>query len=218
MTDQPLVNWGSVKPGTTENVGGPRGYQGGEVNQRFAWNCPSCGESNENRALHEGCEHCHAGEGASKHVGVDPRPKRVLSTVRTSSTSTGTSSEVQSAFLAWMQQAGTDVGPLAAFKAGWDARGGGDVVDGDAPTTLPAVVSDPPALTQDDPAEAGAGGSPDPVEVWDPAFARSRTLLAALLFFQERMMSEGPEESVSGEWLTAEGLAEWIAERKGPYA
>lgn len=199
--------------GTSEHVGGPRQYRGREATAKYPWKCPACGGENITRALAEGCEHCHAGEGASRHVGVDPPPvKKPTSTVpvRTRTNSTVPSGEIQQAFLDWMQQAGTDVGPFAAFRAGWEAS-----------VTYPVTDLSNAARVDDGEPDLTVVSSEATVPVeepqWNPSGARARTLLAALTFFREQIVAQQPEESTTGEWLNAEGLAQWIAELKGPY-
>ena len=209
--------------GTSEHVGGPRQYRGSEASARYPWKCPACGGENLTRALAEGCEHCHAGEGASRHVGVDPPPKKrevpvpVVPTVRTSTDRTGTvSRELQRAFLAWMQQAGTDVGPLAAFSAGWEAGMTAPVMEErEVRDAVVLVDHGEPDSTYAIGEAASSSEAEEPQ--WNPSGARPRTLLAALTFFHEQIVTQQPEECSTGEWLNAEGLTQWIAELKGPY-
>lgn len=221
--------------GSRDNVGGPRGYKGAEVAARHPWKCPSCGEENVSRELGQGCEFCHAGEGSARHVGVDPivRPKpkgerALLSTGQSGQSGQAGPADLQQAFLNWMQQAGTEIGPFAAFRAGWLAaqeRGvpngdpstragalGGDLLGADRPAPGPAGGGDSPGAGADDGGTVPSDPAPDAGLTGTP---RSRTLLAALIFFRDQVLAQGPEEVVTGEWMPIVEVNRWIAELKG---
>jgi hypothetical protein len=234
--------------GSRDNVGGPRGYKGAEIAARAPWRCPSCGFENVSRELGQGCESCHAGEGAAKHVGIDPIVRPKAKPVRTLADPilrpTDVSGDLSQAFLAWMQKAGTEIGPLAAFTAGWesarmtspvtpkeqtddshnaDPLARGDMVGGDLPGAVhPGSMQEGDQADPGDSSGAGAAADLPPADPESPegfvGTAQERTLLAALIFFREQVMAQGPEEVVSGEWMTPEELDRWIAELKGPYA
>jgi hypothetical protein len=150
---------------------------------------------------------------------------------------------LQHQFLAWIQKAGTDVGPLAAFQAGWQARGMTIPVTPDMSFPIPKEQTDADPMVGTEMVGGDLlpvpdqGGSPqgaptapdDQERAEDPEVqgeagegfvgtAQDRTLLAALIFLREQVYSQQPEEETTGEWLKREELDRWIAELKGPYA
>lgn len=187
--------------GHTEHVGGPRHYTGSEAGARLPWNCPACGKENVGRLVGEGCEACGSGVEAAKHVGVPEFVRReqgeatpaVIAALREGVVHR----DVQTAFLAWLQRAGMNVGPLAAFEAGWHAARGGSV-DGPEEIPTPAADAEMP--------EAILTGS-----------AQGRTLIAALQYFADQVLAQHPEEIDSGEWLRPEEIPALIEEIRGRY-
>lgn len=234
----PETDWSALKPQST----GPRTYKGPEINAKSPWVCPSCGKDNTTRELSQGCEHCHAGEGAARFKGVDPIAKPKPKVVQTRAIPHLVSSASLD-FARWVRQIDTRTWSEehfdllgAAFEAGWQARGmtfpvtpkeqtdadhmdRTDVVGGDL-----LRVPDPGGSLQGSPAPSDdQAGAEDPeIQGADGegfiGTAQERTLLAALIFLREQVYSQQPEEVVSGEWLPTEQLDRWIAELKGPYA
>lgn len=223
MPEPEPINWAALnKPGSSEAIGGPRGYQGSEATAIHPWKCPACGEEQIGR-LGDGCTSCGSGKGA-RHVGVDPRPVKPVALPPQRAGATGMltlgplpaalSPRVDAAFIAWMQQAGSEIGPLPAFRAGWDAAmqlsgspGGGSVNTPDA--------GDIPADRSLDRAVEDAGSTPVPGTPFAPEQKQVRTIIAGLTFFKDQILPESQEEVLSGEWLSADELQQVIDQLKG---
>lgn len=237
MADEQMepIDWSSVKgAGLSDRVGGPRGYQGSEAAQRFPWKCPACG-SDQQGPLEAGCGACGSGKAAPKHVGVDPivykrkDAESIEEAVATLQPPVQRLSDLHAAFLRWIANAGATVGPLAAFTAGWEARGGSPMQI-DEPADVPTT---PVADTARDPLDSGLcclARHANAVPPWtcdcpchtraEPALEgtiQSRTIIAALTFFADQVLKAGPEEVITGEWLNATDTNTLIAELKHTY-
>lgn len=217
MSEQLAIPWDGLRP----LAGGPRHYVGAEIQAKVPWHCPRCGEENQGE-LGAGCASCGSGGGA-KHVGVDPivvRRKRSevgaeeethtrpvcmeapkVTTWATVDHPITLDMDASTAFVQWMQ---TQEKPtlVGAFMAGWfeqQARrvGGGaqppNEEEKDAPMSESPIVEDQQPL---DPPLLGT--------------AKSRTLIAALIYFRDQVLQGQPEEIGTGEWLSATAVQEWI--------
>lgn len=214
-------------PGLGDRVGGPRGYQGPEAGEKpLAWKCPACG-ADQVGMLADGCSACGSGRGSARHVGVDPIVRKPTRSTEVQeyippARTIDRLADLHAAFLTWIQSAGTEVGPLAAFTAGWQARGADHdqsdrhILPADSVADLPS-----PAPASGETAEAGGPGTPPPTDdeppAFPPALKRERTLLAALTFFREQVVATPTEETISGEWMTGEEIDQLIEMMKKEY-
>ena len=212
MTDQqPVIKWGALRP----LDGGPRHYAGSDAQSKAPWRCVRCGEENQGE-LGQGCTSCGSGGGA-KHVGVDPivvrrkrseieeetreRPVRTESPkVTTVATPDHTLIVDQGASLAFVQWMQTQEKPtlVGAFMAGWFEQQARRVGGGAQPPN--EEEEEPVALLPETEAALALLGT-----------ARSRTLLAALIYFRDQVLQGEPEEIQTGEWLSGEEVQTWIA-------
>lgn len=208
MTDVPQmepVQWSGLRP--AEGTG-PRHYAGSEANAKAPWKCPACAAENTG-LLGAGCSSCGNGGGA-KHVGVDPIVvKSTLRTVREFDIQTPlaaanalplheTPDTLSQAFWVFVHSRTPEQSlpdPFETFKAGWMARGAQVTPTIAGPDEIPTVQP-----VTDDQMLVGT--------------ARTRTILAALIFFKDQVLSQQPEEMGTGEWLTAEQMQTLIDELK----
>lgn len=202
--------------GKAENVGGQRHYEGQGLGPVIQWACPACGKSNS-RPLSEGCEWCHSGEGAAKHVGVDPIVRKVekssymvVGTALPNATNIHVTDDSNAAFLGWLAQKRIEMPSIIpllseAFVAGWQSYA----------TVLRAGVVMPLDSRDETPQDADATtqATAEPLE----GTPEARTIIAALELFRAQVLAEGPEEVGTGEWLGAGEIDRLIEDVKGRY-
>lgn len=179
MNEQiPAVDWTAVKPQAT----GDRHYKGAGLGSG-PWKCPACGKDNS-RDLSLGCEHCGSGTNAARHVGVDsPARKPSSPTVPTVQTSTeGTESPARIAFTRWLRAQDQLLTPgiIALCEEAF----------------LSGIAYAEKNLLQHLPVQEAKPDLPL------TGTAASRTLIAALKFFRDGVLTGNPEEIVRGEWLS----------------
>jgi hypothetical protein len=182
-------------------------YEGPEAHATAPWKCPACGVQNEGR-LELGCVHCGSGK-PGRHIGLptkeSPAFKAVkadmargleaLDAARLSTISQALErtlyevwrdSQTDKAFAVTENQAYLE----AAFVAGYRAAQRQILI------TAPPVTAD--------------------VDELAPEGKVRRTILAALAFFKDQVLSNAESEIASGEWLSVEEcerlIAQWQAE------
>lgn len=218
MTEQQRqpVHWDGLRP----SAGGPRHYAGPEANQRVVWRCARCGNENTGEPG-AGCSSCGGGGGA-KHVGVDPivlkgkaepdlwqaqnvRPRARFRTVAHDD------DDLDQSFSLWaleQQLTPADIGRFyPAFKAGWDLRG----PQGATMTTIADATDGVPSVGPVIEEEGDEAVAPT-----DPLLGsiEDRTIVAALEYFRDQILSQQPEEIETGEWLAGPELAALIQQYK----
>jgi hypothetical protein len=174
-------------------------YDGPEAHARAPWKCPACGVQNEG-ILAQGCVHCGAGK-PGYHVGLPPPDPALKNTPAFQAVQADLARGVellqQAAgdvvryhFLAWLKpRVAEDGNPWGvekheqlleeAFRAGWIAG-----AQNQAHRTMAA-----PPVTVD-------------VATLAPEAKAQRTIIAALQIFKDQILSQGPEEISTGEWMS----------------
>lgn len=228
MSNLPPVDWGALKPEAQVH----RSYRGPETEVGpIEWACPACGEKNQT-PLAQGCGHCGSGK-PGQHVGVDPvvtpeeRLRRLqheqehiagYTPIRRMNMTLVPAGDILvdvfGAFAQWIDSTSTPT-LSAAFRAGWEARGGQVPDDNATPRTThrPADAAEPLDVP---PPAPSVGGEQESTAAGDTATftgtAVQRTTLAALIVLRENFYGDQPEEVRTGEWLTLTQLNALIAD------
>jgi hypothetical protein len=178
-------------------------YEGPEAHATAPWKCPACGVQNEGR-LELGCVHCGSGK-PGRHIGLPTKESPAFKAVK-ADLARGleqleehriASVAIDDHFEKWL--AGQSMTTAAAehcrraYAAGWLA---GAMNQARATMAAPPVTAD--------------------VDELAPEGKVRRTILAALAFFKDQVLSNAESEIASGEWLSVEEcerlIAQWQAE------
>lgn len=174
-------------------IGGSRHYPGGGLGNEGGWRCPSCGQENAGR-IAEGCAVC--GAGAPRTAPVGPPPAPTLDAIEAAAATVATARlpharpPVDGLTPAWLA-AHPDASAEQAYFAGYAAgvKAAHDANQTHAPQAPRAAE---PAFTQDG--------------------KIARTIVAALQFFADQVLTQAPEEIRTGEWLSGVEVAALIAQ------
>ena len=176
-------------------------YDGPEAHVTAPWKCPACGGQNEG-PLPQGCTQCGAGK-PGFHVG-NPPPDPTLGNsaafeaVKADITRGLEHTEremlrdefMYAAAGTWTEQH-PEATPIEIFIAGYRM----------ARVQLAAHMIQAPPVTVD-------------VRALAPHTKAQRTIIAALEIFKDQILSQGPEEISTGEWMSAAEVDELIATLK----
>ena len=153
--------------------GSSRHYTGPGLGQTGPWTCPSCGAKNTG-ALEDGCPNCRERQTA-QHIGVDPPVRR-----REPAPIAASDFNIEQAFEQF----------LRAER----------IVNGtEQNVARRAFFAGVAYVRRHTPAEPREPADPLPLT----GTKESRTIIAALKFFREQILSLTPEEVHTGEWLSA---------------
>ncbi len=170
-------------------------YDGPEAKLSFPWKCPKCGVQNEG-ALKYGCVHCGAGK-PGYHVGIATPPSPALS-----------ETAVFEAVKADMKRgAETIQDQLAVYPVGeaWaEAHAGASLAEAFVAGYMLARHHHFAHAMQAPPVTAD-------VRTLAPHTKAQRTIIAALEIFKDQILSQGPEEIASGEWMSVVEVDQLIA-------
>ena len=179
-------------------VGGSRHYEGGGLGHIGVWHCPTCGEDNLG-PLEDGCAVCGAGR-PGRHVGVgagapppappveQPEPEE---RPRVSERAPDDPTYHQADWATTWAAEHPDVSVADAFRQGF----------------LEGVRQARLEFQQQAKARPMAGAVADDMI--------QRTIVAALVLFRDRVLVHEPEETTTGEWLTAHQVTALIAQMRG---
>jgi hypothetical protein len=163
-------------------VGGSRHYAGAGLGQVGLWGCPSCGEDNVG-PLEQGCVHCGAGRpGVRAPAPTTPPPPPPEATEATELDEPEQPQARQGDYATIWAEQHPDVSIAEAYRAG---------VEFGLRTVLAREHAAPPPPPQPE-------GAPmlDHPQTY-------RTIVAALAFFRDQILTTNPEEIKEGWWLSA---------------
>lgn len=190
-------------------VGGSRHYDGGGLGPIGVWHCPTCGEDNAG-PMAEGCAVCGAGR-PGRHIGVPPpqAPTALadddLPRVSEREPDDPTYQQprprpVEERDIAteWAREH-SDVTVEQAYRAGF--------LEGVRRARQEFDQFLAQKAAQQQPERPLAGYVADDMI--------QRTIVAALELFRDQVLTGDPEETTTGEWLTAHQVTALIAQMKG---
>ena len=176
-------------------VGGSRHYDGGGLGPIGIWHCPTCGEDNAGPMV-EGCAVCGAGR-PGRHVGVGagaPPPAPPVDDEVEEVEPVQRQKRPRDIADVWAEEH-PDVTLDQAYRQGF--------LEGVRQARLEAAQQ----AQNQTPQRPLAGAVADDMI--------QRTIVAALTLFRDDVLRHDPEETKTGEWLTAHQVTALIAQMRG---
>ena len=185
-------------------VGGSRHYDGGGLGPIGIWHCPTCGEDNAG-PMAEGCTACGAGR-PGRHIGVPPPPAPARDLDLASEREPEASDQLppprpaqpRDIATEWAEQH-PDVTAEQAYRAGF----------------LEGVQRARLEFQQFQAQQQAKQQAERPLAGFVADDMIQRTIIAALELFRDQVLTGDPEETTTGEWLTAHQVTALIAQMKG---